>query len=291
MDVKFLQGTESTYLALGSHEEGTFYLTETNLYLGDKKLTNKDDITAALVNYVDNSTFTEFKNKIEQQIGELDSLQTNAKENLVDAINELKQSIDTNKEKLTVTVTPETKATAGYAKTYDIKQGGTSVGKIDIPKDIVVSSGSVETNPDEKEGTYIVLVLNNGTKLYIDVKTLVDIYTPSEEETAIQLTIEDYKIKAQIKNASITKDMLKEDVLADFLTASDLNDLIVESNQNGYISVNSTDVKIHGLGSAAFTEAAAYDPAGSATKAQTAAIQSAKEYTDSKLTWNAFESE
>ena len=59
---------------------------------------------------------------------------------------------------------------------------------------------------------------------------------------------------------------------------------IVESSTNGAISVKGTDVAIHGLKSAAYTDSSAYDPAGSASTAET----NAKAYTDTALTWGTF---
>lgn len=46
--------------------------------------------------------------------------------------------------------------TEGYLKTYEIKQGDKSVGKIDIPKDLVVSAGSVIEIEEDKDtpGTF-----------------------------------------------------------------------------------------------------------------------------------------
>lgn len=53
---------------------------------------------------------------------------------------------------------------------------------------------------------------------------------------------------------------------------------LVEGTANGTVKFNSTDVKVHGLGSAAYTAADAYDKAGDAD----AALDSAKVYADGK---------
>ena len=52
---------------------------------------------------------------------------------------------------LNVSVSAESTPTDGYLKTYTITQGGIERGKIDIPKDFLVKSGSVETvvEPDK----------------------------------------------------------------------------------------------------------------------------------------------
>ena len=56
-------------------------------------------------------------------------------------------------------------------------------------------------------------------------------------------------------------------------------DTLVEGSANGTVSFNGTDVSVHGLGSAAYTESSAYDAAGSANTAKA----EANSYTDSKI--------
>lgn len=64
---------------------------------------------------------------------------------------------------------------------------------------------------------------------------------------------------------------------------------LVEGTENGTVKFNGTDVKVHGLGSAAFVESTAFDTKGSAAAAQAEAIKQAKAYTDNEiiqaLTW------
>ena len=66
-------------------------------------------------------------------------------------------------------------ATPGYLKTYEIFQGGNSIGKIDIPKDLVVTSGQVI----EKEGAkYLSLkIANQDAPVDIAVADLAHVYT------------------------------------------------------------------------------------------------------------------
>lgn len=91
------------------------------------------------------------------------------------------------------TVSVDTTTTSeGMLKSYTIKQGKTTLGVIDIPKDMVVKSGVVEENPaGQAKGTYLVLTLANATedKVYINVGTLVDIYTAEAGASQIQLAI------------------------------------------------------------------------------------------------------
>ena len=86
------------------------------------------------------------------------------------------------------TVTIESKAGSGdVLKTYTIKQGGFSVGTIDIPKDLVVSSGSVVkgnwvsgsfTESESGTGTALKLVIaNQSNPVYINTLDLVKDHT------------------------------------------------------------------------------------------------------------------
>lgn len=52
---------------------------------------------------------------------------------------------------------------------------------------------------------------------------------------------------------------------------------VAEGTANGTIAVNGTDVKVHGLGSAAYANTSAFDAAGAAAAAQTAAANDATE--------------
>ena len=58
---------------------------------------------------------------------------------------------------------------------------------------------------------------------------------------------------------------------------------ITEGATNGTVAVKGTDVKVHGLGSAAYVAADSFDAAGSANTALT----NAKQYVDTALTWGS----
>lgn len=131
------------------------------------------------------------KKEVDGKIGTLTDLTTDDKTSLVKAINENKAAIDAAKAADEVTL-DTTMTTDGMLKSYTVKQGTKTVGVIDIPKDMVVKSGVVEENPEgQKAGTYIVLTLANATedKIYINVASLVDIYTAEKNAVQVQLTI------------------------------------------------------------------------------------------------------
>lgn len=119
----------------------------------------------------------------------------------------------------TVTVTTKATANEGMAKTYEIKQGAsgkeTVVGIIDIPKDLVVSSGTVEVNADASHsGTWIKLVLNNDDVIWIAASDLVDtVSAGAQEGNPVQIVVTDgTKITATLQNGSVTKTHLATDV-------------------------------------------------------------------------------
>lgn len=198
-----------------------------------------------------------------------------------------------------------------FSKRYGVYQGATGssaspvagekLADIDIPKDMVVESGSVETVTTADvpyEGAqvgdkYIDLVIANATSdhIYIPANSLVDVYTAEQSATQIQLAISNNVISATVVAGSITATELASDAvttakiadgnvtkakLASGVQASlDLADSAVQSvtesdattGTNGTITVDGTEVAVKGLGTAAYTAATAYDAAGTASAA------------------------
>lgn len=101
-----------------------------------------------------------------------------------------------------------------YAAVYHLTKDGTNTGvAINIPKDMVVSSGTVETNPSgQAAGTYLVLTLANATsdKIYINVGSLIEYVTSgSVSGDQIQIAIStDHKVTATLLTGSVTKAQL-----------------------------------------------------------------------------------
>lgn len=111
--------------------------------------------------------------------------------------------------------------TAGdYAAVYHLTKNGANFGDaINIPKDMVVSSGTVETNPTGKPaGTYLVLVLANATsdKVYIPVDSLIE-YVMSGSSATDMVVVDvsdDHKVTATITDGKITLAKLDSGVQA-----------------------------------------------------------------------------
>lgn len=233
---------------------------------------------------------------LKTNVGTLGDLSTSAKTDLVSAVNEVFAAVGTGG---TASVVSVEKDESGLI--YTIKQGGESVGTINIPKDMVVSSGTVEVLEDEDPsgnpaGTYLVLTLANATedKVYINVGTLVDIYKAKASATQVQISIdsETREISAalvansvttteladnavtttKIVDANVTKAKLDSGIqstLDKADTALQQAD-ITTGETNGTFKVKGTEVPVAGLKSAAFAETSAFDSAGTASNLVTA---------------------
>lgn len=196
----------------------------------------------------------------------------------------------------------EDKTSTEYSAVYHLTKDGANVGAaINIPKDMVVKSGTVETNPTGKPaGTYLVLTLANVTedKIYINVGDLIEYVTAgdSPDGMVIVSVSDDHKVTATLGDASITEAKLAKAVTNKLAKAVSAVQSVTESTTNGNISVDSTDVPVHGLQDAAYATVASLNTTaqGYATAVQTAlegtaadgsdaaTIAGAKKYADEK---------
>ena len=107
------------------------------------------------------------------------------------------------------TIKKQGAAEEGYSATYQLFAGDAAIGdKINIPKDMVVSAGelkycevaNVPVSGLEVNDPYIELTIanNDGTKLYIPVKGLVDIYTAGNG-----LKLENNEFRVNTEDATI----------------------------------------------------------------------------------------
>ena len=233
----------------------------------------------------------------ENKIGTLANLTTSKKTDLVSAVNEIKSAVGDTKTAGEVTV--DTTTTAGMFKSYTLKQNGKNIATIDIPKDMVVSSGEVKTYTAQtlptgtgaptSAGTYLVLTLANATndKVYINVGTRVDIYKAKANATKIQISIDSTtrEISAsvvagsigatelatnavttvKIADGNVSKAKLAKDVQTSLGKADTAVQSVKTGTANGTVSVDGTDVAVKGLGSAAYTASTNYEKAGAVT--------------------------
>lgn len=191
------------------------------------------------------------------EVGDITKLNTTAKSDLVGAINEVKAAVAAGGEAGVITLDTST-TTEGALKSYTVKQGGVTIGTIDIPKDLVVTEGSVVKDPEgQTAGTYIKLVIANQEEpLYINVGTLVDIYNAKKNATQIQIAID-----------SATREISATIVAGAVGT--------VELADNAVTTVKIADANVT-LAKLAADVTAAFDAAGAATTAET----NAKNYAD-----------
>lgn len=149
-------------------------------------------------------------------------------------------------------------ATAGMSASYQLTKDGTGVGAvIDIPKDMVVESGTVETNPTgQPAGTYLVLTLANKTsdKVYINVGNLIEYVTAGDSPDGMVVVSisDDHKVTATLGNASITEAKLAKEVTDKLAKAVSAVQSVTAGSANGTIAVNGEDVAVTGLKDAAF---------------------------------------
>ena len=190
-----------------------------------------------------------------------------------------------------VTLEEASTPTTGYLKTYELSQGGTLVGKIDIPKDLVVTSGEIVVNPQgQPSGTYLKLTIANQTEpVYINVADLCDVYTAAQSAAQVQLAISSTnEISASIVAGSIdtaelaggavtTAKIADDAVTAAKISVSAHTESQVAGADGVAISVTTTDGQVSGVSASIASNT--YDAYGSASSAQTAAAG----YTDAEI--------
>ncbi len=196
----------------------------------------------------------------------------------------------------TVYMTDNETATAGYLKTYKIYQGSTGsadspvaselIGTIDIPKDLVVTSGTVETvetadtpYPGAVVGDkYIDLAIaNQAEHIYIPAKDLVDIYTAQQNATQVQIVIDGNNVisasivagsidTTEIKNSAVTTAKIADDAVTADKVAIAAHTVSQTAGTDGVaISVTTTDGQVSAV--SASIAANTYDSYGAAAAA------------------------
>jgi len=198
------------------------------------------------------------------------------------ALAELATAIATTENVSKVTV--ESADSADYSKVYTIKQNGTSVGTINIPKDMVLQSGSVVTLTEKdaaghEAGIYLKLVLANAenSEIWIPAESLVEYVTGgTHTEGMIEVNVDEttHVVTAKLVDGTVTKAKLHSDVQTSLgkadsaLQSVEILGHTLSTATDGKTSVTVAEAKTAlGLGSAAYTESTAYDAAGSAAKA------------------------
>ena len=259
--IQFIKCTAQQYHDLTPNADNFYYLTDTDeFYLGDIQLSN-DNLEQYLTQVVaknESITITnrnEIAVKLSPKAGNNITLQTGSGEE------GLYVSVPAATD-YTVTVT-ETSGSASdpYSKRYNVVQSATGLNaNIDIPKDMVVSEGSVvditfhdgklwdgSTDVTSKikpsgtpsasdAGKYIKLVIANASSdvIYIGVKDLVDIYTAQPNATQIQLAISSSNVisatvvagsigTTELTNGAVTTDKIGAKAVTSGKLSDDVN--------------------------------------------------------------------
>lgn len=199
----------------------------------------------------------------------------------------------------------EDKTGTEYAAVYHLTKDGVNVGAaINIPKDMVVKSGTVETKTTTgvwgEPGTYLHLVLANKAQsdLYINVGDLIEYVTAGDSPDGMVIVSisDDHKVTATLGDASITEAKLAADVTAKLAKAVSAVQSVATGTANGTISVDGTNVAVKGLADAAYATVESLNTTaqGYATTVETnlkgtatddsdaATIAGAKKYADAK---------
>lgn len=241
------------------------------------QLDDKVDVVQASDASVDIGSFSESVNGVDGRAYKKNTYKVSAQISTKTG-NRLQLSDDTSKPGLyvppvpaqtdyTVSVAATATPTTGMLKTYDIQQCGKSIGKIDIPKDFLVKSGSVKTATEankpvaglKKGDPYIELILNTkdttegseaNEAIYIPVGSLVE-YVTSGSASGDQIVVEvdaDHKVTATISAGTVTATELASNAVTTAkikdknVTRAKLADDIVTSLGKGDSAVQSVSL-------------------------------------------------
>ena len=140
------------------------------------------------------------------------------------------------------------KNSGDYAAVYHLTKGGINTGTaINIPKDMVVQSGSVVTDPEgQPAGTYIKLVLQNvADPLYINVGSLIEYVTSGSQagDMVVVAVSDDHKVTATITDGTVTKAKLVTEVQ----TSLGLADNSVQKETGKRLMTDEEGTKLEGI--------------------------------------------
>ena len=159
--------------------------------------------------------------------------------------------------------------------TYNAGDGKLYDGQTDVT-DLIVPSGSSASS--SYAGKYIRLTIANATsdKIYISVADLVDVYTAQPNATEVQLAIDSNNVisativavdGSKITAGTVAKAKLAQAVQDSLDLADSAVQSVAEGSTDGTVSVDGTDVAVHGLGSAAFADTTDFEAAGAVATA------------------------
>ena len=147
-------------------------------------------------------------------------------------------------------------------------------GTTDVTENIKGAGG---TATEADAGKYLKIEFAQPTKktIYIKLNELIDVYTGgtnAETTTTVDnnnvITVAINEINgSKLAATSVAKGKLAQGVQDSLDLADSAVQAVAEGATNGTIAVDGTDVAVHGLGSAAYTDSSAYEAAGAVTTA------------------------
>ena len=192
---------EAAYITKAASEEADNLIISSYTAADSAIITSYKDADDAIITAykaADEAIITSYKAADEALSGRIDTLQT---------------SLQTG---LAVTLDDTASPGEGILKVYTIKQGGTSIGTINIPKDLVATSGSL-VYCTKSESTYtevnsstegaiacIKMTIQNGSPFYIEVADLIE-YNSVKSNAEITLTDTGHTIEATVGAISSSK--------------------------------------------------------------------------------------
>lgn len=180
------------------------------------------------------------------------------------------------------------------SKEIKLVAGGTddTIDARDFIKDGMISTVVLDENDD------LVITFNTDAGKKDDIRVpldkLIDVYVGKATDT-VNVTVEGREISATVKAGSISESHLSESVNASLDKADSAVQAVTTGTDNGTIAVDGTDVKVKGLGSAAYKDEDYFDKANAAATAKSEVIgqsgdaanadtvYGAKKYADEKV--------
>lgn len=177
-----------------------------------------------------------------------------------------------------------------FAAVYHLTKAGVNTGaSINIPKDMVVKSGEVVTDPEgQPAGTYIKLVLQNVTDpLFINVGDLIEYVTSGsvDGDMVVIAVSDEHKVTATITDGTITLAKLHADVQAEIGKAHEhANKALLDTYTQTEANLADAVAKKH-----EHANKAELDKIAEGDKAKwDAAEKNAKDYAEGLLAWGSF---
>ena len=191
----------------------------TQIKTADSSLDAKITTNANAITTLDNSLSSVAKTGKAADVSIADSSNNFTATTVEDVLAELAGKISDTGTAGKVTINSSGGSDSTILKSYTFSQGDTTIGTIDIPKDLVATTGELVTNPTgQPVGTYIKMTIANGSPFFINVTNLIE-YNSVKSTDEITLTDTNHVISGALNAGSIAKTKLDPGVQASLTKA------------------------------------------------------------------------